>query len=253
MESLLNLPASSAVWFAIVLFVASYIRGFSGFGFTAVFLTGLAFILPVIEIVPLSIALELAASSGQARGIVHHVKWRELSVLLLTGVVCTPLGIYLLGYFHDLTLRILALTFIFLSSAYLVFSKLRPFQFSLSSYAIAGSLIGIINGAAALSGLVLALFFSVSDQRAAPMRATMIAYLFAADLWACALLIGSGYYDSVAVARVALSLPILAIGVWLGSRHFATAKPEFYKTVVLWLLLALSAIGLAAVAATELA
>lgn len=253
MENILTLPVPYAIWYAMVLLAASYIRGFSGFGFTAVFLTGLSFILPVHEIVPLSIALEIAASAGQARGIVHHVKWRDLSILLTTGIVCTPIGIYFLGYFNDQTLRVVALAFVFLSSVLLVFSHRRPFRFSTGSYALAGSAIGIINGAAALSGLVLALFFSLSDERAAKMRATMIAYLFAADLWAGALLVGSGYYDGVAVIRAAVSLPLLAVGVWLGSRHFASARPDSFRKAVLWLLLSLSALGLASIVGTELA
>lgn len=253
MESFLDLPVPHAIWYATVLLAASYIRGFSGFGFTAVFLTGLAFILPVVEIVPLSIALELAASSGQAHGIVRHVKWRELGILLATGIVCTPIGIYLLGYFPDVTLRVMALAFIALSSLFLVFSKRRPIRFSPASYAAAGSAIGIINGAAALSGLVLALFLSLSDERATQMRATMIAYLFAADLWACSLLIAAGYYDSVTITRAAVSVPLLALGVWLGSRQFASAQPGAYRTSVLWLLLSLSVVGLVLIAVTELA
>jgi len=253
MEDYLHLPAPDLIWYAAVLFAASYIRGFSGFGFTAVFLTGLAFNLPVVELVPLSIALEVAASSGQARGIFRDVKWRELGILLATGLVCTPIGIYFLGYFNDLTLRILALGLIFLSSLTLVSSHMRPLRLSFVSYAIAGSAIGIVNGAVALSGLVLALFFSLSDERAAQMRATMIAYLFAADLWTVTLLAGSGYYDSVTLTRAALSLPILALGVWLGSRHFASARPASYRKAVLWLLLSFSATGLALIALIELA
>jgi len=85
------------------------------------------------------------------------------------------------------------------------------------------------------------------------MRATMIAYLFAADLWTLTLLAGSGYYDTIALTRAALSLPILALGVWLGSRHFASARPASYRKAVLWLLLSLSAIGLALIALIEMA
>ncbi|NNE50909.1 MAG: sulfite exporter TauE/SafE family protein [Sulfitobacter sp.] len=252
MENLLDLLLLHVVWYAIVLLAASYIRGFSGFGFTAVFLTGLAVSLPVTEIVPLSILLELVASSGQARGIVRHVKWRELGILLATGFVCTPIGVYLLGFFHDLTLRVLAMVFIFLSSLFLVFYRRSLVSFSTGSYALAGSVIGIINGAAALSGLVLALFFSLSDERAPRIRATMIAYLFAADIWAFVVLLGMGYYDSATVMRALISLPLLAVGVWLGSRHFSSTRPSTYRKYVLWLLLSLSALGLVVIAVKEL-
>ena len=251
MENLLHFSGSHALWYAMILLVASYIRGFSGFGFTAIFLAGLTFILPIVEIVPLSIALELTASSAQMSGIFHQIKWRELGILLATGVAFTPVGVYLLGYIDDQTLRLTALVFVFASSLYLVFWRARLRRFSPGIYALVGSAIGVINGATALSGLVLALFFSFSNERAAEMRATMIFYLFAADVWAFSLLINAGYYDSVSITRAIASLPLLAIGLWLGTRHFAAVGAESYRTVVLWLLLLLSAAGLAGIFTTS--
>ncbi|SHH19975.1 sulfite exporter TauE/SafE family protein [Marivita hallyeonensis] len=252
MEDLFYLSVFDTFFYATVLFAASYVRGFSGFGFTGVLFAGLSFKLPLAEIVPLSIALELAASSVQARGIVRDVNWSALGTLLVTGAIGTPIGIFLLGYFPDATLRILALSFVFLSSVYLIFTGTRRFSFSQTSYAVVGSFVGVINGAAALSGLVLALFLNFSDARATSIRATMIAYLFFADLWACALLIYAGYYDTVAITRFFTSVPLLAAGVWLGSRHFASAQPGQYKRVVFGLLIALSATGLVATILAEI-
>ena len=104
--------------------------------------------------------------------------------------------------------------------------------------------IGLINGATALSGLVLALFFSLSKDQPAQIRATMIAYLFVADFWAGGVLLVSGFYDGVILARVLVCLPILGLGVWIGSRQFTSVSPDGYKKIVLWLLLALSSSGL---------
>jgi hypothetical protein len=72
----------------------------------------------------------------------------------------------------------------------------------------------------------------------------MIAYLFAADLWAGGLLVSSGFFDETTIARIIASLPLLALGIWLGSRQFRSADPEGYKRFVLWLILALSSSSL---------
>lgn len=253
MEIYLNLSVPSTVWCAVVLFAASYIRGFSGFGFTAVLMTGLTLMLPVAEIVPLSIALELAASLGQSFTIMRHVDWRKLGILLTAGILCTPVGVYLLALLPDLALRNLVLIFIFGSSIYLIFSREHLRTFSLGAYALAGSTIGIVNGATALSGLVLALFFSLSDVSPAKMRATMIAFLFMADIWAGGILLASGFYESVTIHRILFSLPLLGLGVWLGSIHFAYVGSETFRTTVLWLLLLLSALGIVLVIAAQFA
>ena len=253
METYLNLSVPGTIWCAIVLFAASYIRGFSGFGFTAVLMTGLSLIFPVAEIVPLSIALELVASLGQSFTIMRHVDWRKLSILLATGALCTPIGVYLLALLPDLALRNLVLVFIFASSIYLLFSRRQLRTFPLRVYALVGSAIGIVNGATALSGLVLALFFSLSDESAAKMRATMIAFLFLADFWAGGILLASGFYESVTIHRILFSLPLLGLGVWLGSIHFASVESDTFRATVLWLLFLLSAAGIVLVLSAKFA
>ena len=244
MEAYLNLSVANVIFYAVVLFGASYVRGFSGFGFTAVLMIGLTMILPVADIVPLSIALEVLASFGQSLSIVRQVDWRKLGILLTTGILFTPVGIYLLAVVPDLALRNLVLILIFVSSIYLIFSHRQMQTVPLRVFAIAGSAIGIVNGATALSGLALALFFSVSNESPRKMRATMIAFLFLADLWACGILLTSGFYEDETIHRILFSLPILGVGVWLGSVRFASAQPESYRTAVLWLLLLLSFLGI---------
>ena len=63
MEITLGLSGTSLIWSALVVLVAAFIRGYSGFGFSAVLMAGLALRLPAAEIVPLSIALEVVAST----------------------------------------------------------------------------------------------------------------------------------------------------------------------------------------------
>lgn len=244
METFLNLPTLSATWCAAVLLLASYVRGYCGFGFTGVLMIGLSMMMPIAEIVPLSIALEILASSGQAYGVFRDVNWRRLGILATTGFVGTPVGVFLLGAFPDASLRPVALSFVVVSSAYLIFSKQRARHFSTRSYAMAGLTIGVVNGATALSGLALALFLSLSDDRPAQIRATMIFYLFLADFWAGGILLASNFYDTTTAFRILDALPLLALGVWLGSRQFAAAEPATFRRAVLWLLLVLSALGL---------
>ena len=51
------------IYFVIfTVFIASIIRGFNGFGFSATCISGFSFILPAIEIVPIILALEVIIS-----------------------------------------------------------------------------------------------------------------------------------------------------------------------------------------------
>ena len=244
----LGLSAGGLVWCGLVLFVAAFVRGYSGFGFSSVLMAGLTLVLPAAEIVPMSIALEVLASIGQARGIARHVDRQRLAVLLAGGLIGSPIGVYCLTIFPDEPLRGGILFFIMAASLVLLMSPRRLVSVSLPVFALAGFTAGIVNGATALSGLVLALFFALTGTAPVVMRATMIAYFFVTDMWTGGILAVSGLFDPVTIMRTVAALPVLAVGIWLGSNRFTATPPHSFRAAILYLLLLLCTIGLLRIA-----
>jgi uncharacterized membrane protein YfcA len=241
----LDLGPGGLAFLTLVILVASFVRGYSGFGFSAVLVAGLTFVLPPAEVVPLSIGLEIVASIGQARGIWADIDRRKLFVLLIAGLVGNPLGVWLLVAIPGETLRLALLSFIALASISLIVMPRAGADLSLALLAGGGFAAGVVNGATALSGMVLALVFTFAGIRPAVMRATMIAYFFVTDLFAGGVMTATGLVDQTTVVRIIAALPLLAIGVWLGSRRFLATPPATFRVLVLWLLIGLSLIGLA--------
>ena len=58
----LDLTLINFIFFCGIIFLASFVRGFSGFGFSASSISLLSFILPPKEIVPIILLLEIVAS-----------------------------------------------------------------------------------------------------------------------------------------------------------------------------------------------
>ena len=54
---LINLSVLDYFLLVIIILIASIIRGFNGFGFSATCISGFSFILPAIEIVPIILIL----------------------------------------------------------------------------------------------------------------------------------------------------------------------------------------------------
>lgn len=238
-----------------VVFTAAILRGYSGFGFSTILMAGLIFWLPASQIVPMSIALEILASLGQSRSVLRDVDRRALWLLLLAGLIGNPLGVALLGYVSDDSMR-LGVHFLILGAVLMLLLRpLRPHTPTAALLSLAGFIAGVANGATAMSGLVLGLFFSTTAISSRAMRATMIAYFFFTDIWAGGLLALSGHYSAQTLWHIAAALPILGVGVWLGGRRFARAAEaggtqavvheQKFRRAVLWLLLALCLIGLA--------
>ena len=81
-----------------IVFVASIIRGFNGFGFSATCISGFSFILPAIQIVPIILILEVFISIFMIPYIRNKIDWNFVFKLLIGIVIGSPIGLYLLKY-----------------------------------------------------------------------------------------------------------------------------------------------------------
>ncbi|WP_424940531.1 sulfite exporter TauE/SafE family protein [Aliiroseovarius sp. S253] len=235
--SILNLSPYALVLAGIVIFAASFARGYSGFGFSAILMVGLLPIFPAAQLVPLSIALEILASCSQAPRILPQINRRFLAVLLAASLIGAPAGVFLLSYFSEHDLRLFVYCIVFASTASMLLFSWRPFSVTIPGLFLAGLVAGVVNGATALSGMVLALFFTSTTIASHTMRATMIAYLFFTDILTGGLLLAADHYDMLTLWRILVAIPIMLLGIWLGSRHFFSTPAESFKTRVMWLLL----------------
>ena len=87
------------IYFVIfTVFIASIIRGFNGFGFSATCISGFSFILPAIEIVPIILILEVIISIFMVPYIWNKIDWNFVVKLLFGIIIGSPVGIYLLKY-----------------------------------------------------------------------------------------------------------------------------------------------------------
>ena len=81
-----------------VVFIASIIRGFNGFGFFATCISGFSFILPAIEIDPIILILEVFISIFMIPYVWNKIDWDFVFKLLIGIGIGSPVGLYLLKY-----------------------------------------------------------------------------------------------------------------------------------------------------------
>ena len=87
------------VYFIIfTVFIASIIRGFNGFGFSATCISGFSFILPAIEIVPIILILEVLISIFMAPYVWNKIDWNLVFKVLIGIIIGSPIGLFLLKY-----------------------------------------------------------------------------------------------------------------------------------------------------------
>lgn len=247
MLSSLDLSAGEAIFAAVVLVLASYVRGYSGFGFSAVLVAGLTFIVDPLAAVPLAIAFEVVASMVQAPSVWHHIRWHDFRVLLLAAVVGNPLGVWILTTADPDVLRAVTLVGLLLLSVALLVGHRAAIAPTTLAFFVVGTLAGVVNGATALSGLVLVLAMTFMTISPGEMRATLIAYFFASDLVVLGLLYTQDEITRALLWRVIIGMPLLAVGIAVGSQAFRGSSPESFRRNTLGLLVAISVVGLVGV------
>ena len=82
----------------LIVLIASVIRGFNGFGFSATCISGFSFILPAIEIVPIILILEVFISIFMIPYVWSKIDWGFVFKLLIGIAIGSPIGLYLLKY-----------------------------------------------------------------------------------------------------------------------------------------------------------
>lgn len=237
-----------------VVFGAGIVRGFAGFGFSALCVAGLSLVMPPAQVVPPIFVLEVLASLSLLRGALAFADWRWLSWLLAGNALFIPAGVALLAWLPETPLRLLIGTLLLAAALASRFGFVMALQPTRGVRFGAGVVSGLFNGVAAIGGTALAVLLSASAMPPAAMRATMIVLFLFTDLYAlavAAVLPGGGEAGGDGRAllgaqtlRWALFLaPAMLAGIWVGQRSFAGISPERFRRIVLDLLIVIAVLG----------
>ena len=235
-----DLSTGQGLFLAAALFFAAAIRGYSGFGFSAIFIVLAALVTNPLPLIPVVFTCEIAMTAFQARGIWPHVDWRRAVALLGGAAVATVPAVALMARLDPLQAR-LAVSGLILALSLLLLSG---WQLQRPIGRLGHGAVGLLSGtanAAGVGGLPAAAFLSAQVMPPVVFRATMIVFLTGIDLMALPTMSAHGLVTTETGVAVLLAFPILGAGVWLGGRGFATADPAGFrrKVVVLLGLLAL--------------
>jgi len=241
--SYLELSLVEIYFIVFLVFIASIIRGFNGFGFSATCISGFSFILPAIEIVPIILALEVIISIFMVPYVWNKIDWNFVFKLLLGITIGSPIGLYLLKYFSsDVTHLSVCVLVIFFSFLLMKGYENKKID---NSYAkiFTGIISGTLNGLTTLGGMPVALFLLVTSIQPAVIRGSLAALFFLTDIYAFVLSFVAGIVDVTTIYRTLPLIIILPIGVYIGDKFFVKSKEETYRKVVFYFLIFISILG----------
>ena len=238
-----DLGPGTAAALAIALLGAAYVRGYSGFGFSAIFIAFAALVTNPLPLIPVVFACEVLMTVFQARQIRGHVDWRRVLWMLAGAAVALPFSVTVILSVGEQTARVTISALILIMSLVLLTGWTLKTRIGPVGHGGVGVLSGMCNSAG-IGGLPVAAFMSAQPIEAAIFRATMIVYLTGLDMITLPLLWAGGLVTWDTAIAVGLAFPILGLGIWLGSRQFLSASPSTFRRFAVMLLLALAVLGL---------
>jgi uncharacterized membrane protein YfcA len=228
-----------------VVFVAALVRGYSGFGSSALIVTAGGLVLPARELIPIAYLIEIAASLGVLGQIHRHVARRLLVGLLIGAAIAMPLGLLLLGSLPDRPVKLAISGIVLAASLLLLARRLPQLSTTLPAVLATGLVSGLANGIAAVGGLPVVLYLLATGAPVAASRATLIVFLMAGAVYGVAVAGGGGLITAEVLLRTLIFLLPLAAGVYLGNRRFLKTAPDSFRRLALLLLIGLSLLGIA--------
>lgn len=239
-----DLGIGAALWMAAAILVAGFIRGYSGFGFSAIVIAASGVVTNPLQFVAVVVILEFAMSVQAWRGAGPDVDWRRVGFLMAGAAVGLPLGLWALtAISEDAARAVIAGYVLVMCGVLLVGWRLRG-QVRGAGNAALGVVSGLAN-APGMGGLPVAAFFAAQPIPPAVFRATLIAYFPLLDLYSAPLYWLHGLVGWDTLWASLWALPLTVIGNWLGGRHFFGTDPQEFRRFAILLLAAVAAMGLA--------
>lgn len=241
---LTNLSAWNFVTVGAAVFVAGLVRGFAGFGLSAILMASLVALIPPVALIPTCFLLETVAGLFMLRG-----GWKEADMSVVWGLsvgsaIGFPIGLLATTSIDVDVSKLLALLII-LGLTLAQFGRFRPaFLSTKKGLYSSGLTAGLVSGLASVGGMVVALFVLARDTDARTMRASLVMYLFIGLFTSLLYLQVYGVLTQQAIARGLVFSPLVVLGVFAGAYLFRPSLVHLYKRVCLSLLLTLCIVAL---------
>jgi uncharacterized membrane protein YfcA len=241
------LPDMSAGAAALVfgtVFLAGFLRGFTGFGFALAAVPVITLFVEPAAVVPSIPIVAMVAGAEQLRRAWKTANWHAIQRLLIGAVLGAPFGVLALTYLPPNAMRVM----IGLVLLFAVIALWRGYRFKqrppTSAQVGIGFASGLLNGATAMGGPPVILFFLASPEGVAIGRASLLVYFFFISAWSIVTQTVAGLIDLKVVVLALLMIPVMAVGNLIGDRLFARAKAGTYQRIALGFLLLIAVLAI---------
>lgn len=244
--SSLSLPGLA--FYVLVMTGAFAVRSAAGFGAVLIALPMLAFVMPVSMAVSVTTALTAITSVHQVGRHWRHVAWPHFAIMAFYSTIGIGIGLYVINLLDELALRrglgVFLILYAFYALATAGASPVLPAGWRRALAAgtgVVGGLLGTLFGAGV--GPIYVVYFNTLRMEREIFRVTMSTVVLLGGAARIAGYARLGLYERSSLVLIAVGLPLVVLGSWLGDRVIRKLDPRKFGWLVGGLIL-LSGIAL---------
>lgn len=238
-----DLGPMATIWMAAAVLIAALVRGYSGFGYSAMVIAASSLVTNPLNFVAVVVIAEAVMSAQSWSGLGRDVDWRRVGWLLVGAVIGMPLGLWALSYVSEDGARAVVSVYVLTMCLILLAGIRFRSEIGAPGTLATGFISGLAN-APGMGGLPVAAFFAAQPMAPAVFRATLVAYFPILDVFSAPLYWMAGLVTWDTLWASLFVLPLTLLGNWLGGRHFFQTDPQDFRRFAIVLLAGLAALGL---------
>lgn len=202
--------------------VSATVQGTTGFGFNILAVPFLTLFIDPKLVIPSIILLNVLLDVVLLATVWRHVSISRIWLLVLAGLLATPVGVVLLGIIDPEPVRVIIGVAVVTSGLAMLAGVRRTITDERIASGVAGSLGGLLNGLIGIAGPPVILLFANQGMAPLQFRANIVTYFTAITIIAAISFWLDGALTDEALLLAAATVPAtiigVAAGIWLHSR-----------------------------------
>lgn len=220
------------LWIFVIVFFTGFIKGLSGFATMLVALPLLVIIIDIKTVVPFVTLLGASATIFLLIQLVRHLEWKEIYRLLVGAIPGIVIGVFFLKTLdEDILQFILGIVLIFYS-IYTLFFNISTLRIGKGWAYIFGFFSGLLRGTIGPGGPPVIIYTSLQPWSKYKIKVTLQGYFVISGLITILIQACTGLITMSVLTFFIISLPLFALGTYLGSYFYGTIREESYKKII---------------------
>lgn len=201
---------------AAIILAAGFLQGLTGFGFALIALPLLDMLIPLKTIIPLVCLLALCISLTLSIQLRRNIHFRCIGLLFAATIPAVPVGVYVLKHIPSeylaISLGVLMVSF----TVYQFLVKPEPRSMGKGWTVVAGFLSGILGGSIGAGGPPVIIYSAMQPWSKDQAKGTLAFYFLISGITVSSMHAASGLITQEVLHLFLVSLPSMAVGIFLG-------------------------------------